>query len=596
MAATMIVLTTTIYWVLSKSSSSARQLTHSLQITRHLKAAQNVLTDAEERGHEFMLSGKKLPGETGDVLIAQSAALNPDSLLACMPEYSLKVQKLNSLIQAKMLFAKEAAGALNAGNKQQAMALAASGRGILLMDSIKAAIDGIQVAENAKIQAITNREVKRSEYIFTVLCTGVLICLVLLFIFYRMIARNTLLREKTEADLLEAKNMAEAASRAKSTFLATMSQEVRAPMHDIISTATLLAETPLTPEQRRHTGKIQRSSMTLLSVVNDIIDYSNIESLKIPLETSPFILRDCLEQVLDAAGENSKGSHLNYHIDASVPTLVDCDAARLRQVLMTVTSTSLKNNSTGRIDCNVRLAGEENNVMDIEFNIINTYLTPGEIDNLVLKPGDDQVNVKESLFGMSSIRFSIAARLVSLMGGNIKVATDTGKSITTTIVIKAKRVDAIAAEKQLNNRKPIQWLAENEAEKIPLNILVVDDNEVNQALLVQMLTRLGHKTSTARNGVEASGMAVEEKYDVIFMDIAMPIMDGIDATKRIREYYVNTDTPLIIGVTANALYSEKQKGFDAGMNDFLLKPYKPADVKNLLEKWTALVFKLKYEL
>lgn len=593
----MVVVTATIYWVLNKSGSSARQLKHSLQITTQLKEAQNILTDIEARGREFVLSDyKKLPGQPGDIDVANMPALNPDSLLACMPEYKEQVIKLNSLIQAKLLFVKEIISAFNSGNKQQVIALASSGRGRLIMDSIKATINSIQVAENAKIKAITSGEVDTSQRIFTLLCTGVMICLLLLLIFYQMIVRNARLREKTEADLLEAKNIAEAASKAKTTFLATMSHEIRTPLHDVISTAALLAETPLTQEQLKHTGVIQRSSMTLLAVVNDIIDYSNIETVKSPLETSPFVLRDCLEEVLAAAGDVNAGSKVNYRIDGSLPQLIECDPARLRQVLMTVTSTSLKNNSTGHIDCNVRLIAEKANVMEIEFNIINTHLTPGEMDKLVLKPGEEKINVKDSLFGMSSIRFSIAARLVSLMGGNIKVATDTGKSITTTIVIKANRVDAKAAEKYLSSRKPVKWITGEEAEKIPLNILVVDDNEVNQVLLVQMLTRLGHKTSTARNGVEASGMAVEEKFDVVFMDIAMPVMDGIDATKRIREYYVNTDTPLIIGVTANALFSEKQKGFDAGMNDFLIKPYKPVDVKNLLEKWTALVFRLKYEL
>jgi len=597
MAVVMVVVTTVIYWVLDKSGASARQLTHSLQINSHLKEAQTAITDAEARGTEYVLTGNKsLPGLSENLDLTNNTALNPDSMLAAMPEYATEVKKLNTLISAKVNAIKSLVTAVDAGKKQQAAALINTGTGRLLMDSIKLAINAIQVAEGNRRNVISAEEVNANKSIFTLLCSGVMICLLLLLIFYQMILRNAKLREKTEDDLVEAKNIAEAANRAKTNFLATMSHEIRTPMHNIISTASMLAETPLTSEQQKYAGIIQRSSMTLLAVVNDIIDFGNIETGRIPLDNSAFALRDCLEEVLTAAGTDNTGNKINYRIDGSLPRLIDCDPVRLRQVLMTITSTSLKNNITGHIDCNVRLVTEADNVLEIEFNIINTHLTPEEMDAVNLQPGEENISVKESLFGMSSIRFSIAARLVSLMGGNIKVTTDTGKSISTTFTIKANKVDTKAAENYFNRRSQVKWMDGNSGDKIPLHILVVDDHELNLALLVQMLTKLGHTCSSARNGVEAAGMAIEEKFDIVFMDISMPVMDGIDATKRIREYYINTDTPLIIGVTANALFTEKQKGFDAGMNDFLIKPYKPVDIKNMLDKWTALVFKMKYEM
>jgi len=591
MAAVMVVVTSVIYRVLDKSGTTTRQLTHSLQVTSRLNEAQNTITGTDIRSREYLATGNKTVTGSYSSLIA-SPAINPDTLLACMPEYSQSVKKLNSFIANRLRFNQSLIAAAGTGNVQYAVLLLNSGKGDVIMDSIKQVIGEIQTAENNRINAILTQEADADKRIFTLLCSGVLICLLLLLIFYQMIIRNANLREKTEADLVTAKNIAENANKAKTSFLATMSHEIRTPMHDIITNASLLEESPLTAEQRNYAGVIQRSSMALLAVVNDIIDFSNIETARLPLDNAAFVLRDCMNEVIAAVGADNHSNKLHYRIDGSLPTLIECDAARLRQVLMTVTGTALKKNTSGHVDCNVRLAAEAGNQLEIEFSIINMLSESGEVN----ASGTENARVKDSLFGMSSIRFSIAARLVSLMGGNIKVTTDTGRSISTTFTIKANKVDAKAAEQYNSRRNQVKWLDNDQAGKLSLRILVVDDHELNQALLVQILTKKGHVCSTARNGVEAAGMAIEEKFDIIFMDIAMPVMDGIDATKRIREYHVNTDTPLIIGVTANALFTEKQKGFDAGMNDFLIKPYKPVDIQNMLDKWTALVFKLKYEL
>ena len=453
--------------------------------------------------------------------------------------------------------------------------------------------NNIQFAENSKINTLYAEELKANKNILVLLCSGVAGCLLLLFIFYQMVLRNAKLREKTEAGLLDAKNIAETANKAKSTFLATMSHQIRTPMHDIIGSASLLAETNLSEEQQKHTDVIQRSGMALLAVVNDIIDFSHIESGKIPFENSAFVLRDCLNEALSAAIDT--GKKIVYKIDKNLPELVDCDPARLRQILMSVASDAITLSESDGLECDVRVVKEDDGTLEIEFNIITIIsAAPGidgsEFGNTV------KGKTPDNLFGMPAIRFSTAARLVSLMGGNIKVINDSGRGNRVTFNIKANKVDGHAAEKFLNRRKEIQWLDNNADEQLPLRILVVDDHEMNQVMLVRILTKMGYTCKTARNGVEAAVMAIEEIFDVIFMDIVMPVMDGVDATKRIREYYVNTDTPLIVGVTANALLQEKRRGFDAGMNDFLIKPYKPVDVKNLLEKWTALVFKLKYEL
>jgi len=439
--------------------------------------------------------------------------------------------------------------------------------------------------------AITNKQI--SVFLFISIIGRILVLLLI----YIMILRMAKLRKKTEAELLDAKNIADTANKAKTNFLATMSHEIRTPMHDIIGNVSLMMETILDEEQKKYAMGIHRSSMSLLAVVNDLIDFSHIETGKIPLENTPFVLRDCLNEVFSVNGASFHESKVDYYIDDNLPVLIECDPIRLRQILMSIIGDSVKHNDHADIELHVRLQSEDGDILCIEFVIeqaaasVLTARTNGS-----LSVDKDPNGKKNILFGVSSLRFSIAARLVSLMGGNIKMINETEKGNIVTFSIKAKKIDGKSSEKYFNQRKKIEWLDNEMAGKIPLKILAVDDHEMNQVLLVQILAKMGYSCKTARNGAEAVGLAIEEKFDIIFMDIRMPVMDGVDATKRIREYYINTDTPLIIGVTANALLHEKKRGFDAGMNDFLIKPYKPIDVQNMLEKWTALVFKLKYEL
>ncbi len=446
------------------------------------------------------------------------------------------------------------------------------------------------VLNTAGISARSNRN------IFILLSISIACCFLVLFAFYQMILRNEEMRKKTEAGLVDAKNIAETANKAKTNFLATMSHEIRTPMHGIIGNISLLNETNLDTEQKKLIKNIHRSSLLLLAVVNDIIDFSYIETGKIPLENTPFVLRDCLNEIFTADGAPLNESKIEYFIDDKLPALIECDPVRLRQILMSIIGDSIKVNDQQVIKLRVSLLNEDEDHLNIEFNISKTA-------NPVLNnpgPGSfgagEEADTNGSLFGISSLRFSIAGRLVSLMGGNIKMINEMENGNRVIFSIKAKKIDHKSSEKYFNQRRPIEWLDNEMAGKIPLKILTVDDHEMNQVLLVQILTKMGYTCKTARNGAEAVGLAIEEKFDIIFMDILMPVMDGVDATKRIREYYVNTDTPLIIGVTANALLQEKQRGFEAGMNDFLIKPYKAIDVQNMLEKWTALVFKLKYEL
>ncbi|HVX51578.1 MAG TPA: response regulator, partial [Chitinophagaceae bacterium] len=568
-AAVMIVVAIVIYRSLDVSGLSSKQLAASRQIDNSLKRVEAAITRQDFEIRDYILNVANHP---------KSVANTADSLLARVHGYTAQVNRLHVLVAKKDTFIAAIAAKIDSGQTKIAIELLNTRLDRRLADSIRLIAAGITSIENYRLKAAAADEVNNNRGIFVLLSAGIMLCLVLLALFYLVINKNTKLQAKTQGDLAAARNQAETADKAKGSFLATMSHEIRSPLHDIISTACLLEETNLTNEQQEFTAIIQQSSLTLLTAVNDIIDFSNIESGRLPIENAAFVLKDCIEEVL-AAGNTANS--INFSIDPQLPELINGDAIRLRQVLLTITGSLLKSSIACTVQCDIKMVAQNNTRLEIEFALQATN-------------EGSEAHRQDNFFGMSSVRFSMAARLVSLMGGNIKVTTNTGSGSNIVFTIVAGKVDEEGREKFIAAQKTTRLQYDSSANKTPLHILAADDNELNLAILVQVLSKMGHTCKTARNGLEASGMAIEENFDVIFMDIFMPVMDGIESTRRIREFYMHTGTPLIVGVTANALFAEKQAGFDAGINDFLIKPYRPADIKALIEKWMAMLFTQKY--
>jgi len=596
MAAVMIAAAALLYNISRNSTVATNQFLHSAQITGRLKDVLNTLTAAETAERGYLLTRNEIFLEP---YIADNEknpdVIKADSLLALMPEYANKIKVLNNLVKDKLYYVQSAINIAKNTPTGQKTAIGNTTVGKVLMDSIRTVINNIQTLENLRIKTIYETQASDNREVYFLLVADVTVCLVLLFIFYQMVLRNTRLREKTEAGLLEAKNIAEAADKAKTNFLAIMSHEIRTPMHDIIATSALLAETGINDEQQAHANNIYRGSMALLAVVNDIIDFSRIESGKIPLENTAFVLHDCLDEVFAAAGLPPNQNRTVFHIDNTIPKLIECDPTRLRQVLMSILGDKPKEIENGELGLSVRLLRTDNDIMDVRFTIMNTLSGLFDREDGVTDEDEPIGANKSNLFGVSSLRFSIAARLISLMGGNIKLTDDSSRGSTVTFTIKAKKVAATASELFFSQRKKFEQFDNQLANKLPLRILVVDDHEMNQVLLVQILAKMGYTCKTAHNGSEAYGLAIETRFDMIFMDIVMPVMDGIEATKRIREYYLSSDTPVIIGITANALMHEGTRATDAGMKDFLIKPYKPIDIQSIVKKWAPVILKPKYE-
>ena len=448
-------------------------------------------------------------------------------------------------------------------------------------ENIRIKIEALYNSEIQKLNLLNQEQTGTYKKIIKILIACFVVCLILMVIFCLILIKNFVLRNRIEKQLSSAKNKAQEISHTKTQLINSMSHELRNPVNGIIGMASLLMQTNLDDEQKKFASNIHRSTVALLAVVNDVIDFSKIESGTLKLENAPFVLKDCIKEVFSIIGWGVKEIKLTYNIDEKIPVLIIGDTTRLRQILINLIGSAIKYTAKGHIHLSVAKLTDNMDTLTLEFQIEDSGTTWTENGAEPVMPFQTFDNTKTSGYGLG---LSIAARIVALMGGGIKVESLAGKGIVFNFSIIAKQVapDAqIQVKTKVFNERPDIKLSK----KLPLRILVVDDHEMNQLLLSSILMMMGYTCTIARNGSEAVARAIEEKYDLIFMDIYMPVMDGLEATRAIRHYYLKEDDPVIIAITANALLEEKENCLQAGMNDFVIKPYQVADIQHTIIKW-----------
>jgi signal transduction histidine kinase len=394
--------------------------------------------------------------------------------------------------------------------------------------------------------------------------------------------------KRINEELVKAKKAAEAAAEAKSIFLANMSHEIRTPMNGIIGMVDILKKTPLTPEQKEYVQIIESSGENLLTIINDILDYSKIEAGRIELEKIPINLREEINNVVKILQiqADRKNLSLIVEIDDDVPQFLIGDPVRLKQIIINLVNNAIKFTEKG----NIRIVVEKQQINGTKahllFKVIDTGIGISEEGKKRLFKSFSQVDRSTTRkFGGTGLGLAICKNLSEMMGGEIGVESEVGVGSTFWFTVVLEISDKETYQKS-NKSEKIDNIKEKI--KVKLNILLAEDNTINQKVALVNLNNLGHNTDVANNGKEAVEMFLKKNYDLIFMDIQMPEMDGIEATKKIREIEKKHNAIRkipIIAMTANTMEGDKEKYLQAGMNDYVSKPFKQKELVAIFNKY-----------
>ena len=383
-------------------------------------------------------------------------------------------------------------------------------------------------------------------------------------------------RKRAAQALREAKEAAEAAAHARSQELAMMSHEVRTPMNGVIGMTSLLLGTTLSDEQHEYVEVIRSSGDALLTIINDVLDFSKIEAGRIELEAYPFDLHACVRDAVDlfTSLAQQKGIELSYAIDSSVPESVITDSTRLRQILVNLISNAVKFTSRGAVSVDVRATKTVVGAYQVHVAVKDTGIgvEDEQLDRL-FKPfvqGDASTTRR---YGGTGLGLAICKKLCRLLGGDIWVESEPGKGSTFlfTVVVQPTTSELDDAPR-LETPTPVD--EDEEAPFETLHLLLAEDNVINQKVALRMLERLGYRADVASNGCEVIEAVRRRPYDVVLMDMQMPEMDGLEATRRVRADFPDECQPYIIALTANAMAGDRDRCLEAGMNDYLSKPVK----------------------
>jgi PAS domain S-box-containing protein len=389
-------------------------------------------------------------------------------------------------------------------------------------------------------------------------------------------------QKSVEMEIYDSKRSAEEASRAKSSFLAMMSHEIRTPMNSILGMSQLLLQSNLDNEQKEMLSTIKTSSDNLLKIINDILDFSKIESGSIQLEEDVINIKSSIEDIISlfkpqCIEKKISIEYLNSSFD--LPNIL-ADETRLKQVLINIIGNSVKFTNNGKITISTKVLSRNDNNIDLQFRIKDTGIGMAEKDlDKLFKPFSQISNHSNKNTG-TGLGLVITKKIIEMYSGEIGVSSVLHEGTEFYFNFKLKITDV--SKDDLNNES-LFILDKYLSEKIPLKILIADDNQMNQKVLTLFLNKMGYKPKLVENGLEVLEEMKINNYDVIFMDVQMPKMDGLETTKEIIRLY-SDKRPKIVGVTANAFKEDKKLCYEAGMDSYLSKPINIDRIQDIIIK------------